>query len=443
MLALLLCLCAPQAEVGEPAAPAAGLREALAAAVALPSPDERARAARELARRPGVPLATWQQLCAAFAPCSGEGANPLAPGPNRHRVDLPVAGGTDVRLEPTDLHLYVPRGYDPARPWPLLLWGHGAGGDGAREHLPWQPVAESLGMLVLAPSEAGGEAGWGFTGRERSAQLAALRWARQRANVDENRVYLGGASRGGHMTWDLALRHPDLWAALAPCIGGPRLQPGPQNNLRYLENVAHLPIRDLQGAADDPLLLANLRLCFRLLSGFGAADARLVEFADRGHSFDLGAVEWSRFLTARRDPVPQSVVRLSACAGEQRAAWVEILAVDREVAEEFPLRVDGRRWQQLDEQAKREYVHELVLARTARLRVARTGPGEFAAEGRGVKEFRLLLTGAMCGDGGAVLVRWNGRTIRRRAEPQALVLLQDFVERFDRTFLPVAAVTVP
>ena len=68
-------------------------------------------------------------------------------------------------------------------------------------------------------------------------------------------VFVTGISRGGHLTWDLALRHPDLWAGCIPMIGGPRItmQNG-QNNLRYLDNVVHLPIRDLQGSGDHPLL---------------------------------------------------------------------------------------------------------------------------------------------------------------------------------------------
>jgi protein tyrosine/serine phosphatase len=40
------------------------------------------------------------------------------------------------------------------------------------------------------------ERGWASTPRERMNQLAALRWARRQANVDENAVFVGGCSRG-------------------------------------------------------------------------------------------------------------------------------------------------------------------------------------------------------------------------------------------------------
>ena len=42
-----------------------------------------------------------------------------------------------------------------------------------------------------------------------------------------------------------------------------------------------------------------------------------------------------------------------------------------------------------------------------------------------------------------VKVTWNGRERTRRVDGSAKVLLEEFVERFDRTFLPVAEITVP
>ena len=45
--------------------------------------------------------------------------------------------------------------------------------------------------------------------------------------------------------------------------------------------------------------------------------------------------------------------------------------------------------------------------------------------------------------GDPVEVSWNGRTVRRRPRPSRLVLLTEFAERFDRTFLPIAEMRVP
>jgi predicted peptidase len=38
--------------------------------------------------------------------------------------------------------------------------------------------------------------------------------------VDRSRIYLTGLSMGGYGSWDLAVRHPDWFAAIAPICGG-------------------------------------------------------------------------------------------------------------------------------------------------------------------------------------------------------------------------------
>ncbi len=323
--------------------------------------------------------------------------------------------------------------------------GHGSSSSGRGQHRQWQGIADQLGMLVLSPSEASGNRGWAFTPRERRSVLAALRWTRREFNVDENRIFCSGISRGGHMTWDIASRHPDIFAAIAPMIGGPRLNIAEaQNNLRYLENLVHMPIRDLQGSQDDPLLLSNLHLGFERLKELGAEDAELFEFPDLGHSFEMDAVDWVElFGIKRRNPTPARVVRLAAREDEARSFWVEILRFEREVEEEFRPRVQADEWNGLDDAGRRVLVSDQALERTARLQVTMTEPGVFTAEGRGVRRFRLLLTAQMFEAGEAVEVRFNGRTKRIRPRPHLEVLLADFAERFDRTFLPAFEVIVP
>ena len=73
---------------------------------------------------------------------------------------------------------------------------------------------------------------------------------------------------------------------------------------------------------------------------------------------------------------------------------------------------------------------------------ATCGRFEAMAPGRGVTAFALSLAAAQLGKDGAVEVRWQNRTQKRTVTPDAAVLLRDFVERFDRTRLPVARVEV-
>ena len=55
-----------------------------------------------------------------------------------------------------------------------------------------------------------------------------------------------------------------------------------------------------------------------------------------------------------------------------------------------------------------------------------------------MRSFRLLLSEEMSDPNLPAKVTWNGRTVTRKAVPSKETLLLDFVERFDRTFLPVA-----
>jgi len=403
--------------------------------VDLPDPPARAEAAKRIAARPDATLPALLAAARAFGRFA-----PVKPGVRTEAVRL-FDGKTEVLAEVT---VYTPPGYDPAAPAPCLLALHGSGGDGREEHLPWKGTADALGMMVVAPSDPGPNQGYEFTEAERTLTLSALRWARRRWNLDENRIFGTGISRGGHLLWDLALRRPDLFAAIVPAIGAPRMsnQRG-ENNLRYLENLRRLPIRDLQGAKDDPLLLENLRLAFGRLAAWGNGDAKLHEFPDLGHSFELGVEDWAAFLgKARRDPWPEEVLRCAAEPREARAGWAEILAFGKEVKTTFALTVDGKEWAAKSEAERRKAFESAVEARTARLSVRRTGPGAFQATGREVERFRLLLPeGAF--EKGPVTVEFRGRTVKASPKPDGAVLLQEFVERFDRTFLPVAEVRVP
>lgn len=49
--------------------------------------------------------------------------------------------------------------------------------------------------------------------------LAALMQTMAEFHVDPDRVYLTGLSMGGHGSWYLAYRHPELFAAVAPICG--------------------------------------------------------------------------------------------------------------------------------------------------------------------------------------------------------------------------------
>ena len=411
------------------------LRATLAAAVDLPTPETRLAAAGKLAARNDVTLDQWLEAMRTFGDLQR-----VLPGSSTEKATLQVGAAK----EETSIAVFVPKGYAPGKPAPLLLALHGSGGEGHDEDDLWTAAADEIGMVVVAPTDPTAQLGLAYSEAVRDRVLSALRWARRRFDVDENRVSLTGVSRGGHLAWDVALRHPDQFAALVPMIGGPRLSPAENNNLRYMENVAHLPIRDLQGSGDDPLLVKNLKIAFDRLAAAGAKDAKLVLHPDLKHDFDPHAVDWAKFLgAAKRTSPPLRVVRMCARTDEGRAAWAEVTRLAPGAIEKFRLDIEQRKSDAMSEDQKREWYAAEAEKRTGRLEVTFDGPGRFTAKATLVQRFRLLLSRDMFTAGAPVEVTVNGKAAKYGVTPSKLVLLREFVERFDRTFLPVAEVSCP
>jgi len=112
------------------------------------------------------------------------------------------------------------------------------------------------------------------------------------------------------------------------------------------------------------------------------------------------------------------------------------------VKEVFGLRVP-REWSRMGPDLQRAYAAKQAETRTARLEIRMESPGVFVVSSTDVKRFRLLLTREMIAPDGSVAVKFNKRRIKKRPKESKQVLLQEFAERFERTFLPTYEVVVP
>jgi pimeloyl-ACP methyl ester carboxylesterase len=139
----------------------------------------------------------------------------------------------------------LPRGYDahPGQRWPLILYLHG----GAEKGNDLRLVRESglakriagggeLPAIVISPQCSWYEY-WSMPGLSQLLDDVSARY-----RVDPDRVYLTGASMGGDATWDLALAHPELFAALVPIAG----ESDPADAAR----IKDIPTWAFQGEAD-------------------------------------------------------------------------------------------------------------------------------------------------------------------------------------------------
>lgn len=193
--------------------------------------------------------------------------------------------------------VFVPRDYDPATSWPVILFLHGSGergDDGSRptqegfgETLRWNP--ERWPAIVVFP-QAPYEASWvGAAGRTAMAALAATR---AEFNTDPERVYLTGLSLGGQGAWHLAYEHPELWAAVAPVcsfIEGhgryPDVLPASEADpyAALARKIVAIPIWIFHGADDPVVPVEGARHLAAALKAQGA-DVQYTELPGVGHN---------------------------------------------------------------------------------------------------------------------------------------------------------------
>jgi poly(3-hydroxybutyrate) depolymerase len=160
--------------------------------------------------------------------------------------------------------LFVPSTYDKEKKTPLVIALHGLNSNPKQIMLypGLTDQAEKYGFIVAAPM---GYNSRGWYGQPIPKQLAnqadpenlpelsekdvmnVLAIARKDFTIDDRRIYLMGHSMGGGGTWHLALKHPEIWAALAP------IAPAIFRPETDVAKIKHIPVILVQGD-DDKLV---------------------------------------------------------------------------------------------------------------------------------------------------------------------------------------------
>ena len=186
----------------------------------------------------------------SIADAIAAGRDPLA----GQKGDLYKAyrSAVDNTLQP--YRVFVPDQYDPAKPAPLVVALHGMGGDensmldGYAGALRKQAVR--LGFLIAAPK--GRDSASMYNGAGEKDVLDVLAEVRRDYRVDPARIFLMGHSMGGYGTWSIAMRHPDIWAALGPIAGG--------GNPSGMAGIKHIPQYVVHGDNDKTVPVAQSRV---------------------------------------------------------------------------------------------------------------------------------------------------------------------------------------
>ena len=182
--------------------------------------------------------------------------------------------------------LFVPSGYDPSKPSPLLVSLHGAGRqyDWLMNYAGFLDLAEHHGYVVVTPLGYTRRGGYGYRGdseQDRRAEqdvMNVVELVTDEFNIDDQRVYLWGHSMGGAGTYYLASRYPEIWAGLAAVAGGSMAA-----DFVDEEAIQHIPFLVIQGSDDQTVPVARARESVKRMRELGMQHL-YVEIAGGDHS---------------------------------------------------------------------------------------------------------------------------------------------------------------
>ena len=188
-----------------------------------------------------------------------------------------------------DYLLHIPTQYEAnaQQEWPLLIYLHGAidatNIDVVRELGLFALLADKkdLPFIIVSPRVLGG---YEFWGEEKSiaALDTLLAEIETKLPIDSSRIYLTGASAGGYGTWEIGLRYPDRFAALAPVMGYYGWPFSVPENICDLKDV---PVWAFHGAKDEKLPLEVEQQIVDALRDCGG-NVEFTIYPDGGHDID-------------------------------------------------------------------------------------------------------------------------------------------------------------
>ena len=232
--------------------------------------------------------------------------------------------------------LYLPKHFNPAKKYPLVIMLHGAysnhrialrrvfgksnaNGETDAEATRYFPKWKDINYIVATPLARGT---MGYQGIAEKDVYDVLADVEKRFPIDRNRVYLTGLSMGGGGTLWLGLTRPDIWAAIAPVCPAP-----PSETKSFAPNALNYPVSFHQGGADPVVNPQGTRDWVKLMKDLGIK-VEYTEYPGVQHNCweeaykDEAIFKW--FSKFRRNPFPNRVRFVTDRYEYDSAYWLAI-----------------------------------------------------------------------------------------------------------------------
>lgn len=240
---------------------------------------------------------------------------------------------------------FLPLHYTPKHKWPLVVMLHGYNGANPI-YVNWWSIDQRHNSVVdkypIIYIEPHGRGNTSYRGIGDQDILRCIALAKQRFNIDEDRIYLKGESMGGGGVWNVGTHHPELFAAIAPVYGGWDYHVGlsdkelgklsermlfeneAASNLAHADALLTTPVFVIHGDIDKSVNVDNSRYLVKTLQRWGY-DIRYHEYPGFGHEgieYYDELIPW--FLEHTRDANPKKVRVRSADVRSASAHWVKV-----------------------------------------------------------------------------------------------------------------------
>jgi poly(3-hydroxybutyrate) depolymerase len=299
--------------------------------------------------QPNQALVDDLNMAEALIPSLGKINGPLPLKPGLH--ELAYIAEND--LSPQPYLVYIPKSWSPDRPTPLFIFHHGYAS--YLDKVNWielmyspdlEALMEKLGFILLMPF---GRSNTEFMGIGEADVLRTVALVRQRLKIDEDRIFISGASMGGSGAYTIACHYPHLFAGVMAIAGRydyylwknidpdklagfKRLQTDLDYARALLPNLRNVHTFIFHGDQDPLVQLEQSRGLFNALSALGFS-VTYKEFAGGDHWI------WEKCFThppfakwlseTRREANPRIVEYQTYSLKYNRAYWVTINDVER------------------------------------------------------------------------------------------------------------------
>jgi len=235
--------------------------------------------------------------------------------------------------------LYLPKNFNAAKKYPLVIMLHGAGSNHRLalrrvfgksnvsdetdvEATRYFPAWRDINYIVASPY---GRGTMGYQSIAEKDVYDVLADVKRRFPIDEDRVYLTGLSMGGGGTLWLGLSRPDTWAAIAPVCPAP-----PDGTDELAPNALNYPVHIFHGGADPVVPPAGVRDWVKRFETLGTK-VEYTEYPGVGHNSWENAYKdefiFTWFAKFRRHRYPDRVRFTTSRYKYNSAYWIHLDAL--------------------------------------------------------------------------------------------------------------------